>query len=177
MMKPINLLHLAAAVLCLAVFVAQSQKGLNAQSAAAAVQVGVTDIGGVVTGPKGPEAGIWVIAQTTDLPTKFAKVVVTDDQGRYLLPGLPRANYKVWARGYGLLDSPAVHSAPGKTVNLKSEDTPDARTAAGHYPAVYWYSMVKVPEESEFTDAARAEKGISNITTSQAQWLHIMKTD
>jgi hypothetical protein len=176
-MKSKTLLRFPVAVMCLGAFLAQSPKRLNAQSAAAAVQVGAMDIGGVVTGPKGPEAGVWVMAETMDLPTKFAKIVVTDDRGRYLLPSLPKANYKVWARGYGLLDSPAVQSAPGKTVNLKAEGTPDARTAAAHYPAVYWYSMVKVPEESEFTDAARAEKGISNRTTSQAQWLHIMKTD
>ena len=28
-------------------------------------------IGGAVTGAKGPEAGVWVIAETTDLPTKY----------------------------------------------------------------------------------------------------------
>ena len=51
------------------------------------VTVDADDIGGVVAGPKGPEAGVWVIAETSDLPTKFAKIVVTDDRGRYLLPG------------------------------------------------------------------------------------------
>ena len=69
-------------------------------------------IGGVVTGPNGPEAGVWVIAETTDLPTKFAKIVVTDDQGRYLIPELPKAKYKVWVRGYGLVDSPKVDGEP-----------------------------------------------------------------
>ena len=63
------------------------------------------DIGGVVTSDKGPEAGVWVIAETTELPTKLAKMVVTDDQGRYVIPDLPRANYNVWVRGYGLIDS------------------------------------------------------------------------
>src|SRR5687767_3696259 len=62
------------------------------------------DIAGVVTGTTGPEAGVWVIAETSDLPTKFAKIVVTDDQGRYLLPDLPRARYDVWVRGYGLVE-------------------------------------------------------------------------
>ena len=74
-------------------------------------------IGGVVTGPKGPEAGVWVIAETTDLPTKFAKIVVTDDQGRYLIPGLPQATYQVWVRGYGLVDSQKVDSTPGKRID------------------------------------------------------------
>ena len=78
------------------------------------VPIDSDDIGGVVTGPKGPEAGVWVIAETTDLPTRFAKIVVTDDQGRYVLPDLPKANYKVWVRGYGLVDSPKVTSEPGK---------------------------------------------------------------
>ena len=77
--------------------------------------IGNSDLGGIVTGANGPEAGVWVIAETTDLPTKFAKIVVTDDQGRYVLPELPKAKYKVWVRGYGLVDSPKVDSEPGKT--------------------------------------------------------------
>ena len=36
------------------------------------------DIGGVVTGANGPEAGVWVIAETNELPTQYAKMVVTD---------------------------------------------------------------------------------------------------
>ena len=63
------------------------------------------DIGGVVTSTKGPEAGVWVIAETTDLPTKMARIVVTDDRGRYVIPDLPKGNYSVWVRGYGLVDS------------------------------------------------------------------------
>ena len=95
------------------------------------------DIGGVVTSAKGPEAGVWVIAETTDLPTKFAKIVVTDDRGRYLIPDLPKANYTVWVRGYGLVDSAKVQSAPGKTLNLTAVVAPDARAAAQYYPASY----------------------------------------
>jgi len=59
------------------------------------VRVDNDDIGGVVTSTKGPEAGVWVIAETTDLPTKFSMTVVTDDRGRYVLPDLPKANYNV----------------------------------------------------------------------------------
>ena len=77
------------------------------------VTVGATDIGGIVTGAAGPEAGVWVIAETTDLPTKFARIVVTDDQGRYLVPDLPKANYSVWVRGYGLVDSPKLDRKAG----------------------------------------------------------------
>ena len=39
------------------------------------------------------------------LPTRFIRSVVTDDQGRYLVPDLPKADYDVWVRGYGLVDS------------------------------------------------------------------------
>src|SRR5262245_27686232 len=67
------------------------------------VKVGATDIGGTVVGAAGPEAGVWVIAETTDLPTRFARIVVTDDQGRYLIPDLPAANSSVSVRGYGLV--------------------------------------------------------------------------
>src|SRR5213595_1524020 len=75
------------------------------------------DIGGVVTGANGPEAGVWVIAETTDLPTRFAKMIVTDDQGRYVVPDLPKAKYKVWVRGYGLVDSAKIDAEPGKLLN------------------------------------------------------------
>src|SRR2546421_6642768 len=88
------------------------------QAAAPAVAIDADDIGGVVRGPGGPEAGVWVIAETTDLPTKFARMVVTDDQGRYVIPDLPKANYKVWVRGYGLVDSAKVDGTPGKTLDL-----------------------------------------------------------
>src|SRR5947209_9095814 len=92
------------------------------------------DIAGVVASSKGPEAGVWVIAETTGLPTKFVRIVVTDDRGRYLLPDLPKANYSIWTRGYGLVDSAKVQSSPGKTLNLKAVVAPDARAAAQYYP-------------------------------------------
>src|SRR5580765_1929451 len=125
---------------------------LVAASAAAftAAATEPTDISGVVTGPKGPEAGVWVIAETTELPTRFARIVVTDDRGRYLLPDLPKATYSVWVRGYGLVDSPKVQATPGKLVNLTAVVAPDARAAAQYYPAGYWFSLVKPPDKSEF---------------------------
>src|SRR5262245_25541837 len=85
-----------------------------------AVSIKSSNIGGTVTSSKGPEAGVWVIAETKDLPTKYVKIVVTDDRGRYLIPDLPKASYKVWVRGYGLVDSQPVSSVPGKTLNLKA---------------------------------------------------------
>src|SRR5213080_1279253 len=118
--------------------------------AAQTAPIGTADIAGVVTGPNGPEAGVWVIAETHDLATKFVRIVVTDDQGRYLIPDLPKATYDVWVRGYGLVDSPKLKSAGGKTLDLKATTAPNARAAAQYYPAGYWLSMLKVPDKGEF---------------------------
>src|SRR5947199_3897279 len=90
----------------------------GAAHAQGSVAIDTDDIGGIVTGPQGPEAGVWVIAETGDLPTKYAKVVVTDDKGRFLIPELPKANYSVWVRGYGLADSDKQQAAPGKSVKF-----------------------------------------------------------
>src|SRR5262245_44549068 len=117
----------------------------QASAQQASAQIGSTDIGGIVSGPNGPEAGVWVIAETTDLPTRYIKSVVTDDQGRYLIPELPKANYQVWARGYGLVDSAKTASEPGKTVNIAAMPAPSAKAAAEYYPAIYWYAMLKTP--------------------------------
>ena len=62
-----------------------------AQQPANDVAIDNDDIGGVVTGPKGPEAGVWVIAETRDLPVRYIKSVVTDDRGRFVVPDLPAA--------------------------------------------------------------------------------------
>src|ERR1700760_2269377 len=117
--------------------------GMLAPRANAASVPTVSDgIGGVVTSSKGPEAGVWVIAETTDLPTRFIKIVVTDDQGRYVIPDLPTANYEVWVRGYGLVDSAKMRAKPGQIVNLAAVAAPDERAAAHYYPALYWYTMM-----------------------------------
>ncbi len=134
------------------------------------------DLGGVVTGPKGPEAGVWVIAETTDLPTKFAKIVVTDEQGRYVVPDLPKANYSVWVRGYGLVDSPKTQATPGKALNLTAVVAPNPRAAAEYYPAGYWFSLLRVPDKSEFPGTGPAGNGISPTMGSQAQWLRNVKS-
>ena len=134
------------------------------------------DLGGVVTGPKGPEAGVWVIAETTDLPTKFAKIVVTDEQGRYVVPDLPKANYSVWVRGYGLVDSPKTQATPGKALNLTAVVAPNPRAAAEYYPAGYWFSLLRVPDKSEFPGTGPAGNGISPTMGSQAQWLRNLKS-
>src|SRR5258707_184592 len=151
---------------------------LHAQQAtAAAVSIGATDLGGVVTGPTRPEAGVWVITETTDLPTKYAKIVVTDDQGRYLLPDLPKAKYKVWVRGYGLVDSPKVDAEPGKLLDLKAVIAPNAAPAAEYYPAIYWFAMLGVPDKSAFPGTGTSGNGIPPAIKSQAMWLDGIKTN
>ncbi len=153
------------------VLLAASPARLSAQqNPAEAVRIGDNDLGGVVTSAQGPEAGVWVIAETTDLPTKFARIVVTDDQGRYLVPDLPKAKYKVWVRGYGLVDSPKVDSEPGKMLNLTAVGAPNEAAAAQYYPAIYWYAMLKIPEQNQFG-------GKSNIPEklTQIDWLKQVK--
>src|SRR2546421_2880891 len=121
---------------------------VGAQQLVAQSSVNGTELAGVVTSANGPEAGVWVIAETKDLPTKLAKIVVTDDRGRYLIPELPKATYSVWVRGYGLVDSQKVQATPGKTVNLQALVAPNVAAAAEYYPGIYWYSMLRVPEKN-----------------------------
>jgi hypothetical protein len=146
------------------------------QTAGEAIPMDTDDIGGVVTGPKGPEGGVWVIAETNDLPTRFVKIVITDDRGRYLLPDLPKAKYTVWVRGYGLVDSPKVQAAPGKALNLTAVVAPSPRAAAEYYPAGYWFSLIKVPDKSEFPGTGPSGNGISTGMRSQAEWLRNLKS-
>src|ERR1700730_4696011 len=120
------------------------------QAEADRVAVAARDMGGVVSSANGPESGVWVIAETSDLPTKFRKIVVTDDKGRFLVPDLPRANYKLWVRGYGLTDSAPVEASPGKKLALIAVPAPDARSAAQIYPANYWFSLIHVPPARDF---------------------------
>ena len=158
----------AGLITCLAL-----ASGMRAQQGA--VQIDNDDIGGVVTSTKGPEAGVWVIAETRELPTGFNRSVVTDDRGRYVLPDLPNATYDVWVRGYGLVDSPHVKSAPGKILNLTAVVAPDARAAAEYYPANYWFSLVQLPPRSDFPGTGASGNGISPNMKSQAQWISRMK--
>jgi len=135
-----------------------------------AVTVGATDIGGTVVGASGPEAGVWVIAETTELPTKFARIVVTDDQGRYLIPDLPTANYSVWVRGYGLVDSSKLIAKPGQLLNHTAVPAPNEAAAAHYYPAIYWYAMMKIPLAREFGGKSDIPEKLT-----QTDWLKQMK--
>ena len=155
------------AALAVAGFVLAPTARADAQTV---VAIDADDIGGVVTGPHGPEAGVWVIAETRDLPTRFAKMVVTDDRGRYVVPDLPAAKYQLWVRGYGLVDSPKVDAAPGRHVNLTAVPAPNEAAAAQYYPAIYWFAMLKIPDKDQFG-------GKSDIPEkmTQVDWLTTIK--
>jgi hypothetical protein len=140
-----------------------------------AQKIGASDIGGVVKGPKGPEGGVWVIAETSDLPTRYAKVVVTDDNGRYLIPELPQARYDVWVRGYGLIDGPKKKATPGKKVNLLAVPAPSEKEAAEYYPGMYWYSLLTIPDKSEFPGTGEKGNGIRETMKDQHYWIDTVK--
>ena len=136
------------------------------------------DIGGIVAGAKGPEAGVWVIAETRSTPTHLVKSVVTDDQGRFVVPDLPSGEYDLWARGYGLIDSPKVKTTPGKIVNLKAVAAPDKKAESQYYPALYWFSLLQVPPTSDFPGTGDTGNGISPNIRTQGEWIRqVVNTD
>jgi hypothetical protein len=159
----------------IALLVATAAVSSRADEAGPAIDIGDSDFGGVVTGAAGPEAGVWVIAETTDLATKFAKVVVTDERGRYVVPDLPKASYSLWVRGYGLVDSAKVQSTPGKLVNLTAVPAPNAAAAAEYYPGVYWYVLLKIPAASEFPGTGDKGNGIGTLIKTQHSWIDTLK--
>ena len=168
--KTLGLMLLASGIVAL-IAACASQMG-GEPSTGAAVRIDNDDIGGVVTSANGPEAGVWVIAETRDLPTRFARMVVTDDQGRYVVPDLPNGTYDLWVRGYGLVDSPKVKATPGKIENLKAVIAPNEAAAAQYYPSIYWYSMMKIPDKSEF-----GGKGKVPADMTQNEYLNLMKSN
>ena len=159
-----------ASVLGIAMLVAVSLVWLTTPGRAAE-----GDISGTITSSNGSEEGVWVIAETTDLPTKFIKSVVTGDGGRYLIPDLPEASYKVWVRGYGLLDSAGVTAEPGATVDIQATVATTPAEAAKVYPANYWYSLIEPPAASEFPGTGPDGNGISANLQHQGQWVDIQK--
>ena len=172
-------MYVQLAVVAFAVIMVLSLAGVQGQVAPqAAVAIDNDDIGGVVTGPRGPEAGVWVIAETRETPTRLIKIAVTDDRGRYVIPDLPKATYDVWARGYGLVDSTKVKAAPGKAVNLTAAAAPGTRAAAEYYPAQYWFSLLQVPPPRDFPGTGATGNGISESIRSQGEWIrNVVNTD
>ena len=133
------------------------------------------DIAGIVRSAGGGEAGVWVIAETDDLETTFRKIVVTGDDGRFLVPDLPNADYEVWVRGYGLLDSDKQAARPGDDLTLAVTAATTPQEAARIYPANYWYSLLEVPAESEFPGTGADGNGISERMRHQAEWVDRLK--
>src|SRR6266516_1321020 len=158
-------LYLTVAAIGIASLLAAAPAQVSAQTA---VAIDNDDIGGVVTGANGPEAGVWVIAETTELPTKFAKIVVTDDQGRYVIPDLPpNVNYAIWVRGDGLVDSPKLRAKPGQQVNLTAVPAPNDAAAAHYYSAIYWYTLMKIPPAKDFGGTTDIPKEITQDSWRQ----------
>ena len=137
--------------------------------------IALDDIEGMIRGPDGGEAGVWVIAETTDLRTTFRKIVVTDDDGRFLIPDLPDASYDVWSRGYGIDDSYKESARPGDRLTINASVAETAQKAAQNYPANYWYSLLDVPKTSEFPGTGDQGNGISPRVLNQAQWVDRLK--
>jgi hypothetical protein len=132
-------------------------------------------IQGTVRSTAGPEAGVWVIAETKDLPTGMIKSVVTDDQGRYVLPDMPMVNYSVWVRGYGLADSRPITARPSTgnnapQVNLTAVIAKDKVEAAKVYPGDYWMQMLEPPARSQFPLGTQASQ------QTLEGWMHSMKS-
>ncbi|MBM3779390.1 MAG: carboxypeptidase regulatory-like domain-containing protein, partial [Acidimicrobiia bacterium] len=158
----------AAAATALAMTAACSQGGDTS-----GVPIDDDDIAGTVTSSNGPEAGVWVIAETTDLPTKYAKIVATGDDGRYLLPDLPAATYDIWVRGYGLVDSPKVQGSPGTTLDLTAVLAPDEAAAAQYYPANYWFAMLEPPASGDFPGTG--DNGLPKSAQTLQHWIGDLK--
>ncbi len=134
-------------------------------------------ISGVVTSSRGPEAGVWVIAETKELQTPFVKIVVTGDDGRYVLPQLPTATYNVWVRGYGLADSDRVEGRPGDTaLDLTAKLAATPAEAAKVYPGNYWLSLLQPPAPSEFPGTGASGNGIPPDLKVQGQWINNIKS-
>ena len=113
---------------------------------AAADDTGV--ITGIVTSTNGPEAGVWVIAETDDLETMFRKIVVTNDEGRFLIPELPDVTYRVWLRGYGLVDSTPTAGTPGQNVPIANGSNSDSLLALD--PDTGEWVVLRVPYPQGF---------------------------
>ena len=161
---------LSVTIIAMVVFIAAGQL-----SAGQDIAMDNDDISGVVIGPNGPEAGVWIIAETDEFDSLYRKIVVTDDEGRYLLPDLPAAQYSVWIRGYGLTDSPKVSGTPGQSLNLTAVIANTPIDAAEVYPANYWYSLMQVPDKSEFPGTGGDGNGIAPGVRTQAHWIDLLK--
>src|SRR3990172_3462924 len=138
------------------------------------------DISGTVEGSPG-EAGVWVIAETDEVlvldggPGKYRKIVVTDDNGNFVIPDLTQATYDVWVRGYGLKDSTPIQASPGDTIQLQAVHAATPQEAAQVYPPNYWYSLLEPPSQDMFPGTGPEGNGIPASYQSQAAWISDIK--
>jgi hypothetical protein len=158
LVRPLSLL---CAALMLAVAGAVGSSNQPAQPPPAPPAVDRDDIGGTVVSEEGPESGVWVVAETADLASRFTRIVVTDEQGRFVVPDLPRARYELFVRGYGLIDSKRVPGRPGDRVALEAVRATSERQAAAVYPAAYWLTVMRIPPTGPIhpADLTRTMKG------------------
>ena len=163
--------HRLVGAVCAALVIVGAAAWLSSPVARA----GSDDISGTIRSAAGPEAGVWVIAETNDLETKFAKIVVTDNAGKFLIPDLPAASYQVWVRGYGLADSDKKRARPGDTVSFTARAAASPQAAAQIYPSNYWYSLLQIPEAHEFPGTGQGGNGIAPGMLTQAHWIDRLK--
>ena len=141
-------------------------------------------IQGTVTGDKGPEAGVWVIAITHELGTQMIKTVVTNDQGKFVIPELPAVSYKVFVRGYGIEDSAMTDARPSTTaqVNFKVTTAKSPADAAKVYPGDYWLSLLAPPAKNLFpgtgekSDTDPNGNGLNANMHNQDEWINRLKS-
>jgi len=176
----------SAGLLGAVAFFATFQTDAQAQQTKAKAKAGAVTPGGLfngyisgtVTGEKGPEAGVWVIAETKDLLTNFIKIVVTDDRGRFVLPEMPSANYKVWVRGYGLADSTPVDAKVNQeNVALKVNNAKTPQEEAKVYPGNYWLAMLEPPAKSMFPGTGADGNGLGTRMVVQDHWINSIKSE
>ena len=113
-------------------------------------------------GPNGPEAGVWVIAETTELPTKFAKMRRHRRSGplRHPRPAegeLPGLGARLWA---GRFAEGARQAGPSSSISRRCRRRTSA-AAAQYYPAIYWYAMMKIPPAKDFGGTTDIPKNIT----------------
>ena len=136
-------------------------------------------ITGVVRSSQGPEAGVWVIAETKDLPTNFIKIVVTDDQGRFMVPELPAANYSVWVRGYGLVDSTPIQMKPAHDADHADRDAGEDAAGSGEGLSRQLLAVAARAAGRERVSRHRARKGngLGPNMLTQNHWINSLKSD
>ena len=142
------------------------------------IAIDADDIGGVVTSANGPEAGVWVIAETTDLPHQAAKIVVTDDRGP--LPACLTCRRRTTRCGCAAMASSireGADSAPGKLLNLTAVVAPSASRSG---PVLSGRSTgmpcSRCLRRASSPAPVSNGNGISRERQSQAEWVSRLKT-